>query len=443
MAWHLIDPGKYTSDSGWVLEDDPTFGWILYSEELDEEFPDSFIVLEDFFNNPGRSAISTDPLTGKIPVSLLPNLAITDIFVISSESEMLSLSVAQRGDVAFRTDLPGAPGFILIGDDYTFLPNWKEVTSRFIDWTEIQNKPSSFTPSTHNHNDLYYTKSEVDGLVSGGGGGSGQLFVYQPGGTASGNVFTSWNSLYAAASAMVGPKTILFDSSFLSANQRFSFPAGSYEFNDKTVFLQDILSYLNGHYLDFRSNDVVFTGLPSFKECYIDFSGRTAPLMTKEIFYEKVKFFDCQFIWDATTDCAVLSISKLSSAPVAILNVAFEKFSTSFNAHLKFIELSPNVTALVELQNNSNVSGDFAIASGSGGTILFKPDIGSFVESISYAGSYDVSRANVWNANFRTGSSTSAVAGSASALPATASGYLRVFIEDQEKLIPYFDPEIP
>jgi len=32
-----------------------------------------------------------------------------------------------------------------------------------IDWTEILNKPSTFPPSTHNHNSLYYTKEESDG----------------------------------------------------------------------------------------------------------------------------------------------------------------------------------------------------------------------------------------------------------------------------------------
>jgi len=45
-------------------------------------------------------------------------------------------------------------------------------------WDDIQGKPSTFPPSSHNHNDLYYTKAEVDNLIQqlrdelGGGDGS-------------------------------------------------------------------------------------------------------------------------------------------------------------------------------------------------------------------------------------------------------------------------------
>ena len=33
-------------------------------------------------------------------------------------------------------------------------------------WDSITNRPSTFTPSSHNHNDLYYTESEVNSLLS-------------------------------------------------------------------------------------------------------------------------------------------------------------------------------------------------------------------------------------------------------------------------------------
>lgn len=35
-----------------------------------------------------------------------------------------------------------------------------------VDWSDITNKPSSFTPSTHNHDDRYYTESEIDTALS-------------------------------------------------------------------------------------------------------------------------------------------------------------------------------------------------------------------------------------------------------------------------------------
>lgn len=36
-----------------------------------------------------------------------------------------------------------------------------------VDWNNISNKPVSYNPSAHNHNDLYYGKSEVDGKLAG------------------------------------------------------------------------------------------------------------------------------------------------------------------------------------------------------------------------------------------------------------------------------------
>lgn len=35
-----------------------------------------------------------------------------------------------------------------------------------VDWDNVANKPSTFAPSAHNHDDRYYTESEVDNLLS-------------------------------------------------------------------------------------------------------------------------------------------------------------------------------------------------------------------------------------------------------------------------------------
>lgn len=35
-----------------------------------------------------------------------------------------------------------------------------------VDWDDVDNKPSTFAPSAHNHDDRYYTESEVDNLLS-------------------------------------------------------------------------------------------------------------------------------------------------------------------------------------------------------------------------------------------------------------------------------------
>lgn len=62
--------------------------------------------------------------SGKIPSSQIPAIAITDTFVVSSQSAMLALT-AEVGDVAIRTDL--SKSFILQGSDSTVLANWKEL----------------------------------------------------------------------------------------------------------------------------------------------------------------------------------------------------------------------------------------------------------------------------------------------------------------------------
>ncbi|HBG49620.1 MAG TPA: hypothetical protein DDW90_09005 [Cyanobacteria bacterium UBA9971] len=41
----------------------------------------------------------------------------------------------------------------------------KTVFNTFVDWGNILNKPSTFTPSSHNHDDSYYTEAETDILL--------------------------------------------------------------------------------------------------------------------------------------------------------------------------------------------------------------------------------------------------------------------------------------
>lgn len=52
--------------------------------------------------------------------------------------------------------------------NYTYV--WEQFDANIVvdtDWTNIQNKPSTFTPATHNHNDLYYTETEIDEMKCG------------------------------------------------------------------------------------------------------------------------------------------------------------------------------------------------------------------------------------------------------------------------------------
>lgn len=61
---------------------------------------------------------------GKIPTNQLPAIAITDAFVVNSQSAMLALT-AETGDIAIRTDLNKS--FILSTNSPSTLSDWKEL----------------------------------------------------------------------------------------------------------------------------------------------------------------------------------------------------------------------------------------------------------------------------------------------------------------------------
>ncbi|MDI3439300.1 hypothetical protein QLG07_07530 [Erwinia sp. V90_4] len=58
---------------------------------------------------------------GKIPVSMIPAVALSEVFVVNSQAEMLALS-AQEGDIAKRNDL--GYSLVLSGEPASTLSNW-------------------------------------------------------------------------------------------------------------------------------------------------------------------------------------------------------------------------------------------------------------------------------------------------------------------------------
>lgn len=70
--------------------------------------------------------VATLDAGGKIPSAQLPAIAITDCFPVASLGEMLNL-VAQRGDLAVRTDL--GRSYMLRVEPANILANWLEVLS--------------------------------------------------------------------------------------------------------------------------------------------------------------------------------------------------------------------------------------------------------------------------------------------------------------------------
>ena len=70
-----------------------------------------------------------DSGTGKLPVSIVPSVALTVPFVVSNQEEMLALP-AQVGDVAKRTDL--GYSFMLGADPASTLSNWVQLTDNVL-----------------------------------------------------------------------------------------------------------------------------------------------------------------------------------------------------------------------------------------------------------------------------------------------------------------------
>lgn len=62
---------------------------------------------------------------GKLNQSVIPTVAITDVFTVATQTEMLDLSTAEAGDVAIRTDT--SKTFILKQTPASTLENWVEL----------------------------------------------------------------------------------------------------------------------------------------------------------------------------------------------------------------------------------------------------------------------------------------------------------------------------
>ena len=95
---------------------------------------------------------------GKIDESLIPSLAITDVFEAATQAAMLSLSGAERGDVCIRSDLNKT--FILKQSPYSTLGNWVELRTPTDAVLSVNSKTGAITLTTSDiaeGTNLYWT----------------------------------------------------------------------------------------------------------------------------------------------------------------------------------------------------------------------------------------------------------------------------------------------
>jgi hypothetical protein len=81
--------------------------------------------------------------SGKLADSVVPKIAMTNTFVVASQTAMLGLSTAQEGDVAVRTDLNKS--FILKAAPYSTLANWQELLTPTDSVTSVNGSTGAVT----------------------------------------------------------------------------------------------------------------------------------------------------------------------------------------------------------------------------------------------------------------------------------------------------------
>ncbi|MBK8393661.1 MAG: hypothetical protein IPL26_00200 [Leptospiraceae bacterium] len=163
MSWDDNNDLENTSsnDAGLTLDQDGNISF----DELDEEGYEIELNLDDLIDNPYRPLVAADPITKKIPVELIPSIVIGKTIFKNTLYEMLSVNYGDtpqgenennylnKGQVCIVREVRAS--FMLLGENPNLLNNWAELVAQFTSWGNIQNKPTAFPPTVHNHDDIY------------------------------------------------------------------------------------------------------------------------------------------------------------------------------------------------------------------------------------------------------------------------------------------------
>lgn len=97
---------------------------------------------------------------GKIDGSLMPSVALTDVFEAASQAAMLALSSAEKGDICVRSDINKT--YILKQNGYATLANWVELKTPTDTVISVNGQTGAITLTTANiaeGTNLYWTEA--------------------------------------------------------------------------------------------------------------------------------------------------------------------------------------------------------------------------------------------------------------------------------------------
>lgn len=99
---------------------------------------------------------------GKLDDSVIPSIAISDVYEANSEEEMLALSDAQVGDICVRSDVNKT--YVLKAEPYSTLGNWVELKTPTDVVLSVNGKTGAITLTTSDITEgtnLYYTEERA------------------------------------------------------------------------------------------------------------------------------------------------------------------------------------------------------------------------------------------------------------------------------------------
>jgi hypothetical protein len=169
----------------------------------------------------------------------------------------------------------------------------------------------------------------------------GTTLVFQPGGTAVGNVFTTWSSLFTAAGNVVGPLTVYFDGSLNGSAA--TIPSGAWNFTNSYVRFQGPTSPFSAITTVTAATGATISGVNEYTNLFV-VNASTSPVTTfSGSAIAVVRFFSSTV--DASSSAPFFSVSGTG---IFVLQ-AFYSGNIGFNQPNPVITCGSTANCSVEL----------------------------------------------------------------------------------------------